>query len=56
VAIGSPPSATNTGYIRRNAMNQAQIERGWWHGGPNRPKTAYYSFTFRSPQGSHNLR
>ena len=44
-----PPSAPNTGYIRRNAMNQAQIECGWWHGGPNHPKPAYYSFTFPQP-------
>ena len=44
-----PPSASNTGYIRRNAMNQAQIECGWWHGGPNYPKPAYYSFTFPQP-------
>jgi hypothetical protein len=44
-----PPSAPNAGYIRRNAMNQAQIECGWWHGGPNYPKPAYYSFTFPQP-------
>jgi hypothetical protein len=46
-----PPSAPNTGYIRRNAMNQAQIECGWWHGGSNYPKAAYYSFTFPQPAG-----
>ena len=44
-----PPSAPNTGYIRRNAINQAQIECGWWRGGPNHPKPAYYSFTFPQP-------
>jgi hypothetical protein len=44
-----PPSAPNSGYIRRNAMNQAQIECGWWHGGSNHPKPAYYSFTFPQP-------
>ena len=46
-----PPSGPNTGYIRRNAMNQAQIECGWWHGSPNYPKPAYYSFTFPQPAG-----
>lgn len=46
-----PVSAPNTGYIRRNAMNQAQIECGWWHGNANYPRPAYYSFTFPQPAG-----
>ena len=46
-----PVSPPNTGYIRRNAMNQAQIECGWWHGGANYPRPAYYSFTFPQPAG-----
>ena len=32
-------------------MNQAPIECGWWHGGANSPRPAYYSFTFPQPAG-----
>jgi hypothetical protein len=46
-----PPSGMNTGYIRRNAMNEDQVESGWWPGGPGYPRAAYYSFTHPRPAG-----
>jgi hypothetical protein len=46
-----PIVAPNTDYIRRNAMNEAQIESGWWAGNPAYPRGAYYSFTFPQPKG-----
>ena len=39
----------NSGYIRRNAMDEAQIEIGWWHGNESYPHAAYYSFTYPQP-------
>jgi hypothetical protein len=46
-----PPSGTNAGYIRRNAMNEDQVEAGWWPGSPAYPRPAYYSFTHPQPPG-----
>ncbi|PJE10724.1 DUF5996 family protein [Legionella sp.] len=44
----------NAGYIRRNAMNETQVEAGWWSGNANYPRPAYYSFTFPQPKGIEN--
>jgi Family of unknown function (DUF5996) len=41
----------NAGYIRRNAMNEDQVESGWWPGSPAYPRPAYYSFTHPQPAG-----
>lgn len=46
-----PTTGINAGYIRRNAMNEAQIEIGWWSGNDAYPKAAYYSFTYPQPEG-----
>jgi hypothetical protein len=46
-----PPAGANAGFIRRNAMNEDQVEAGWWPGGPGYPKAAYYSFTHPQPAG-----
>lgn len=45
------PTGPNTGYLRRNAMDEAQIEIGWWHGNPSYQRPAYYSFTYTQPIG-----
>jgi len=37
------------GYIRRNAMDRAQIECGWWAGSDAYPRPAYFSFTYPQP-------
>ena len=44
-----PTTGINSGYIRRNAMNEAQIEIGWWHGNEIYPRAAYYSYTYPQP-------
>lgn len=41
----------NAGYIRRNAMDVAQVEAGWWGGNDQYPRAAYYSFTYPQPTG-----
>jgi hypothetical protein len=46
-----PTTGINAGYIRRNAMNNAQVEAGWWIGSPNYPRPAYFSFTYPQPEG-----
>ncbi len=43
-------------YIRRNAMDEAQIEMGWWHGTDAYPHPAYYSFTYPKPDNIENVR
>ncbi|QBR83972.1 hypothetical protein E3983_06175 [Legionella israelensis] len=46
-----PATGINAEYIRRNAMNETQIEVGWWSGNENHPRPAYYSFTYPQPKG-----
>lgn len=41
-----PTTGLNSGYIRRNAMDVAQFEIGWWHGNEQYPKPAYYAFIY----------
>lgn len=48
------PTGANTGYLRRNAMNEALIEAGWWSGNAMYPRAAYYSFTYPQPEGIEN--
>jgi hypothetical protein len=49
---GKPASpGSNTGFIRRNAMNAELVEMGWWSGDPSYPRPAFYSFTFPQPKG-----
>lgn len=43
------PSGVNSGYLRRNAMDEEQIEAGWWAGNDMYPRAAYYSFTYPQP-------
>jgi hypothetical protein len=40
----------NAGYIRRNAMNEEQVEIGWWPGNEGYPKPAYFSFIYPEPK------
>lgn len=48
--IKVPTTGLNAGYIRRNAMDVAQIESGWWSGNDAYPKAAFYSFTYPQPE------
>lgn len=50
------PTGPHTGYLRRNAMDEAQIEIGWWHGNPNYQRPAFYSFTYTQPEGIENAK
>lgn len=45
-----PTTGINAEYIRRNAMDEAQIEVGWWSGNPQYTRAAYYSFTYPQPE------
>lgn len=45
----------NAGYIRRNAMNEAQAECGFWPGTAAYPRPAYYAFTFPQPPGVEDV-
>lgn len=40
----------NAGFIRRNAMDDAQVEAGWWPGNQHYPHAAFFSFTYPQPQ------
>lgn len=44
-----PAIGINASYIRRNAMDEAQVEAGWWAGNETYPRPAYYSFTYPQP-------
>lgn len=48
-----PTEGINSGYIRRNAMDDAQVEAGWWSGNEQYPRAAYFSFLY--PQQSFHL-
>jgi Family of unknown function (DUF5996) len=50
---GMPVATTgaNAGYFRRNSMNEAQVETGWWIGSDAYPRPAYFSFTYPQPEG-----
>jgi hypothetical protein len=50
VGVPVPTTGENAEYIRRNAMNEAQVEAGWWSGNPAYPRPAYYSFTYPQPK------
>lgn len=50
VGAAVPTTGINAEYIRRNAMDEEQIEAGWWSGNPNYPRPAYYSFTYPEPK------
>lgn len=39
----------NMDYIRKNAMDDEQIEIGWWAGNPQYPSPAFFSFTYPQP-------
>ena len=43
------PLDPDPGYIGRNAMNEDQVESGWWPGSAAYPRPAYYSFTHPKP-------
>ncbi len=45
-----PTTGDNAGYIRRNAMDEEQIEAGWWAGNEVYPRAAYFSFAYPAPK------
>ena len=49
--IAVPTSGPNAGYLRRNVMDAALIECGFWPGNAMYTKPAFYSFTFPQPEG-----
>lgn len=49
--IPVPTTGANADYIRRNAMDVAQVEAGWWSGNEQYPRPAYFSFIYPQPQG-----
>lgn len=49
-----PTTGINAGYIRRNAMNEAQVETGFWPGNPEYTKPAFFSFFYPKPEGIEN--
>lgn len=51
VAEHVPTTGVNSGFIRRNAMNDAQVEVGWWAGNDVYPRPAYFSFMYPAPNG-----
>ncbi len=54
---GEPTSpAAGTDFIRRNAMNAALIEVGWWSGDAAYAKPAFYAFTYPQPEGIENAK
>lgn len=46
----------NSGYIRRNAMNEAQVEVGWWPGNEAYPRPAFYAFIYPQPDHIENCK
>lgn len=44
------PTGINKGFIRRNAMDEAQIEVGWWPGNEMYPQPAFYAYTYPQPK------
>lgn len=51
VNVPVPTKGENAGYIRRNAMDVAQVEAGWWAGDERYEHPAYFSFTYPAPKG-----
>lgn len=49
--VSVPTDGINSDFIRRNAMNEAQVEVGWWSGNEAYPHPAFYSFTHPKPEG-----
>lgn len=45
-----PTTGANAGYLRRNAMDVAQVEAGWWSGDERYEKPAFYSFIYPQPE------
>lgn len=48
--ISVPPVGINASYIRRNAMDEAQVEIGWWPGNESYQKPAFFSFIYPQPK------
>lgn len=50
------PTGINAGYIRRNAMNEAQVEVGFWPGNDAYQKPAFFSFIYPQPKDIENAK
>lgn len=53
--IAVPTDGQNASYIRRNAMDVAQVESGWWSGNEQYPRAAYFSFLYPQPNGIEEI-
>jgi hypothetical protein len=51
-----PTEGINSGFIRRNAMDDAQVEIGWWSGNEQYPRSAYFSFLYPQPEGIERVK
>ncbi|VVC76074.1 hypothetical protein AQUSIP_13780 [Aquicella siphonis] len=49
-------TGANAGYLRRNAMDDAQVEVGWWSGSEQYPRPAYFSFLYPEVKGLEKAR
>jgi Family of unknown function (DUF5996) len=54
--IHVPIPADSSDFIRKNAMDDAQIEAGWWCGNSLYPKPAFFSFTYPKPLQIENAK
>lgn len=48
--IHVPTTGENAGFIRRNAMDDAQVEAGWWAGNELYSRPAFFSFIYPQPK------
>ncbi len=51
-----PPNEANADYIRKNAMDDEQIEAGWWCGNSLYTHPAFFSFTYPKPAHIENYK
>ncbi|MBS0350348.1 MAG: hypothetical protein JSR33_04015 [Proteobacteria bacterium] len=54
--IQVPITAANSDFIRKNAMDDAQVEAGWWCGNAAYPNPAFFSFTYPQPSQIENTK
>jgi hypothetical protein len=51
---GLPAEPPSTDFIMRNAMDAQEVAVGWWPGGPNYGRAAFYAYTHPAPEGFAN--
>jgi hypothetical protein len=48
---GAPADPPSEDFIMRNAMDAQEVAVGWWPGGPNYEKAAFYAYAHPAPEG-----